>query len=62
MALLVFHHPKGRVADDHIHLGFRLVSQGIGLGELAKATGLEFSPAIWIQFIGDYVLWVGPNQ
>jgi hypothetical protein len=48
VALLVFDHPKGRITDNHIDLGFRLIDQGIGLGQLAKATGLEFGPAIWI--------------
>jgi ABC-type transporter Mla MlaB component len=61
VALLVFDHPKGRIANDHIHLSIWLVSQGIGLGELAKASGLEFVVAIWIQFIGDRLGWIGPN-
>ncbi|MGG6242692.1 hypothetical protein ACQ4N7_29135 [Nodosilinea sp. AN01ver1] len=48
MALRIFDHPKRRIADDDIDLGLRFVSQGVGLSELAKASGLEFSPAIWI--------------
>ncbi|MFQ4138140.1 hypothetical protein PGN35_017660 [Nodosilinea sp. PGN35] len=48
MALRVFDHSKRWVTDDNIHLGSGLVNQGIGLGELAKASGLEFSPAITI--------------
>ncbi|PSN12056.1 hypothetical protein C7293_21845 [filamentous cyanobacterium CCT1] len=62
MALLVFDHPEGWVADDDIDLGFRLIGQGIGLGQVAKTSGLKFSPAIWIQFIGDHPGWIGTNQ